>query len=1091
MKNEMKASRWLHRVVAFAFAVACAAGVWAGVPYVASDGVDDWLETGFVATPQSKVVVELAMLDDVPASAQWLFGSHNQTSGANFCVHVSNGKKYTCWTGAGQGDAAYTVSDITANKDTVTICMDRLHGKVSVAGSAGSHEFAAKAGSLDSAYSLAIFAAHKSSATTAASFAKMKLYSFACYENDVPVHHFVPYRSSDGDTVGMVDTITGTVLVNRGSGKLTYGEDAENPGDDPCLRSFGAQWINTGYIIKPNSRVELDMAWNVLENNMAAGSQVENNYYFLFFLNGAMSWGVRGTDFAHKDNYANFSTAVVGSRTLVALDRMTPAAELTLQDGTHNSLPLSAQDNSQNTGCGMALFGVAKSDTTAERLSKIDVYSCRIYEYEGGNQVLKHEYLPHLDGEAACLRDTQTGANYYNLGTGDFAYRIGRPSLRPDAVTVLRNIDVEGWRDDAAPTIGTSVGFAPGETVDAHVACDTFTDAGGRSVSLTGWELSTNTVDYTWAVWRTGSTTNCTFAHPGSAVQLKWQWSVTEVSADIRELAANGTGGDTLVLTGRLEDFEGENCTFRILTGATAEELTNEWPGLEGLVRTERGDFSFTLHEPNVAAARYLKPGTTVYVAIEATANGSTLRTAPIPVALKSAAVFGSVTATAVQRTLTVSGTMADIGMHGTDAPKVSLWGGISNDSQTFTKVAEADLTSLAFSFDWNVEAFDATYYWQVRTENTAAGGTKSATAPTAVKSSVCIDAATYTWKTSVATGRWENAASWASDRQDCVGYPCSSAATAKFAVATTARVEVARSLSVDTFDISAKKLNVKFVAMDGPVSVTAAKFPNIGADTSSVRHDSSLVFDGVSLELLADINGGICIGSGSSLVFSGGAEICTPGQTIPFTLRYRDASDFSGVSSFARGLYDSGDVQSAAQKVHEYWFGGDALVRIGRPTTATVVYIGQYSGGGGGAIELYGHGALTVKTQFRGSNTAGNTIPSRVNFLVPEEGYVNAPLVGLSNVDLLGGDESQFPNITSKIHLSVPKGAPLYKASGKREIPLISWPAGIVTNRVVLDACPRSRSKSYLYYTYDGNGKATGVSLHYNGRPGFVLSVQ
>ena len=79
------------------------------------------------------------------------------------------------------------------------------------------------------------------------------------------------------------------------------------------------------------------------------------------------------------------------------------------------------------------------------------------------------------------------------------------------------------------------------------------------------------------------------------------------------------------------------------------------------------------------------------------------------------------------------------------------------------------------------------------------------------------------------------------------------------------------------------------------------------------------------------------------------GAEICTPGQTIPFTLRYRDASDFSGVSSFARGLYDSGDVQSAAQKVHEYWFGGDALVRIGRPTTATVVYIGQYSGGGGG----------------------------------------------------------------------------------------------------------------------------------------------
>ena len=117
--------------------------------------------------------------------------------------------------------------------------------------------------------------------------------------------------------------------------------------------------------------------------------------------------------------------------------------------------------------------------------------------------------------------------------------------------------------------------------------------------------------------------------------------------------------------------------------------------------------------------------------------------------------------------------------------------------------------------------------------------------------------------------------------------------------------------------------------------------------------------------------------------------------------------------------------------------------------------------------------------------------IPSRVNFLVPEGGYADAPLVGSSKTDLLGGDESQFPNITSKIHLSVPKGAPLYKSSGKRDMPLIAWPAGIVTNRVVLDACPRTRSKSYLYYTYDGSGKATGVSFHYDGRPGFMLSIK
>ena len=51
--------------------------------------------------------------------------------------------------------------------------------------------------------------------------------------------------------------------------------------------------------------------------------------------------------------------------------------------------------------------------------------------------------------------------------------------------------------------------------------------------------------------------------------------------------------------------------------------------------------------------------------------------------------------------------------------------------------------------------------------------------------------------------------------------------------------------------------------------------------------------------------------------------------------------------------------------------------------------------------------------------------IPSRVNFLVPEGGYADAPLVGSSKTDLLGGDESQFPNITSKIQLSMPSSHP------------------------------------------------------------------
>ena len=1091
----------LKRIVVSVCAAFTAAVVArAGIPYVESDGVDDWLDTGFIATANSKVVVELKMTSD--ASSQFLFGAKTDNedadAGANFTVHISGGKKYTVWTGPRKSDDAYVVTTVDATTDPkVRIEMDRQNqssgiritslteGRPSVV-----YTSPTKGYSADTAYPLAIFARQ---AATVANYAKMRIYSFACYENGVPVHHFVPYRSST--TVGLVDTVTGKVLTNKGAGQLTYGEDAEPAVEDIYLESSGVQWVNTGYIVKPNSKVEVDFALNPQKGvtTAALGVQVQGDrgYSFWVFDRSNNYLSIRATDSDTRDAINQFNKQTTFTRVQIEVDRKTQKAVLRCPGRNDETISFSANGNTESTPCGMAIFGVARSDTEPldGKFSTMRFYSCRVYEYEGENAepTLLHEYLPGFAGNEACVRDSQTGTYLYNLGAGQLVCGGGR---RKDAVTVI-GYEGEGNEDAPCPSVGTTSGYASGETVNGFVTCDAFTDAGGKAVTLTGWELSTNTVDNQWTLWRSGTTTNCTFVHPDCAVQLKWLWNVSETSADIRNLAADGTGGDTLVVTGRLEDFEGDVCTFRFLTGPSSTELTNAWSGLPGSVRTERGDFSFTLHEHDPAAARYLKPGTTVYVAVEATANGGTVTTPAIPVTLKSAAELRDIAAKGVQRKLTVSGTVVDAGMRGESPPVVSLWGGTTDDVSTFTQIDEADLVGGAFSLVWNVLDFDTPYHWQVRIASEAAGGTASTTTVSSVGLNSCVDAATYTWNASVATGVWDRAENWTSDTADCKGYPCSDAATARFAASTTARVEVVRAFSIAALDLSAKKLNLKFVAAEGPVAVTVADFPNIGNDVSSARYDSSLVFDGVSLKLLADIYGGICIGSGSSLVFSGGAEMYSPGQMFPINLRYKDSGDPGGVSTYARGLYDSGDAPSMPQKVQEYWFGGDALVRIGRPTTAQNVYIGQYSGGGGGTLELYGHGALTVKTQFRGSNTAGNTIPSRVNFLVPEEGYGNAPLVGLSNIDLLGGDESQFPNITSKIHLSVPKGAPLYKASGKREIPLISWPAGIVTNRVVLDACPRSRSKSYLYYTYDGNGKATGVSLHYNGRPGFVLSVQ
>ena len=1085
-----------YRAVVSAFAALGASlSAVAGLPYIQSDGVDDWIDTGFVATPRSKVVVELELVST--ANSQYLFGAQTDNTAASdhvaVGVHISGKNFYTVWSGPQSGTTAFEVSTVlAANDKKVRITIDRQDQQSGIrivglgdVGSANAQVMAPKNCPVDTAYPLAIFAMR--SGANAYSFTKMKLYSFVCYENGAVVHHFVPYRS--GDTVGLRDLVTGDVHENKGSGALTYGEDPDEV-KDPHLDSFDAQWIYTGYVVKSNSLVELDCSYRKADaSRHACGADLgSGDQRFVLFSNGSKVWSV-----IVGNQQIKFASSVNCARDKVVVDRKKRVTTL-----SRNGEPLEQWDLSDSgrpTPFGMALFGCATSETSVKGQCSLRLYSCRVYEYEdeSANPALKHEYLPYVafDG-AACLRDSQTGEAFRNCGTLEFVYFASDAAHRPDALTVVGYEDDAMGQDVPCSPAGLTVGYAAGESVNATVARDAFVDSSGKNVTLRGWQVCTNAVDGQWTVWSEGTTTNCTFTHPGRAVRLKWLWDVETTSVDIRDLSADGAGGDTIALTGRLEAFEGATCTFRVQTGSSPTEMTYEWTDLEGLERTEAGDFSFTLHEHDTTAGRYLAPGSTVYVVVEATAGGRTVRCVPIAVNLKSAAVYDVITVEDSQRTLTVSGKMADVGMHGDEPPRIEIWGGTADDPQTFTKVADAGLSTETFSLDWTVTEFDVPYYWQLRVQNQAAGGTASETPTSEVKTNTLTDRATYLWKASVATGVWDRAESWTSDKPDCVGYPKSSGSIALFSEATTARVEVARSVSIDKFDISAKKLDLTFVAADGPVDICMVRFPAIG-DQGSSRWDSSFAFDGVSFVLPSNNDLTFAVGSGSSLGFAHGAEMYRQGEDrkadfVRIHLRDKSSTEVTGFPTYRRGLVDFGEATAAARLHCQLWIGGEGVFRTGRPVSCDNVYVAQASGGGGGTVELYGHGAMTVTSEFRGSTSAANVIDTQVNFFVPEAGYAVAPLVGTS-VNPFGGGETM--DITTKIRLAVPMESPLFRTQGKREVPLVSWPSGITTNRIAFEACPRNRSASYLYYTYDDKGKATGVSLHYDGAPGFMLIIK
>lgn len=76
----------------------------------------------------------------------------------------------------------------------------------------------------DSIVTMPIFARKPNSSTTDR-IVKMKLYSFVCKEDGIPIAEFVPcYRKSDGE-IGLFDTVSKSFFTNAGTGTFLKGAD--------------------------------------------------------------------------------------------------------------------------------------------------------------------------------------------------------------------------------------------------------------------------------------------------------------------------------------------------------------------------------------------------------------------------------------------------------------------------------------------------------------------------------------------------------------------------------------------------------------------------------------------------------------------------------------------------------------------------------------------------------------------------------------------------------------------------------------------------------------------------------------------------
>ena len=509
-------------------------------------------------------------------------------------------------------------------------------------------------------------------------------------------------------------------------------------------------------------------------------------------------------------------------------------------------------------------------------------------------------------------------------------------------------------------------------------------------------------------------------------------WSNTIFWRDLNapaldELTLDGRGGDTLVVKGGVVSFGGSSCTLKVLVGTSADALDTVWTGLDGSVRTAAGAYELTLFEGNSAAARYLKPGETYFVGVEATANGKTSRTGTAMVKMSEKAVFGTTASAVARRTVTFTGVLTDVGMGGQS--EVTLWVGESSAENALVQSGEPVTVtdSSTFTFAHTFPAFEGTYCWQFRAANGSAGETASAEARTAVASCKTLDTTTYTWKGG-ASGDWNDPENWSDDKGgDTLGYPQSGASTAYFAAGEKATIAFKAPLTVGTMNLSAANVDVTFAQGGDGTNETKLTVNSFNFNGSGGR---------LTLDNVAIYSPGVTVGSKCELVLTNAANWYMNGD---FWVDNYGSLRLYGDSYLSCNQFGLG--------------GGDSVINDSTLWTRSHDFVGRSKTGGSMRFE----GTHPLWWHNNGSGYFYSNLANadyRLDFVVPVDGFAAAPIRAISTQSYLMGNNGGNAG-SSAITVNVLDESPANRVDDTITAQLISWPKGINQAMIVEGTLP------------------------------------
>lgn len=388
--------------------------------YVSTPGNDQaygkrWLDTGYTLTSKSRVELDYALLSNYvkkqSGNGEWYLlaarGVFNGAGKAFSFYTTSTTFGWCCENSEWQG---LSMLSPWSGKDVRrTVSMDAKNCKFMLM-TAGYTNYVANITSLgnpsfkysDKTLKIASYR------DGTQNYTPLKIYGCRIYEDEKLVRNYVPYVKNGA--TGLLDSVDKGFITTPNSQLpvCPNGKIAANVEEPAYLESDGSQIVNTGYLMKPNARIEVEYALqaNTTQVRIFGQDSESPNLYASMYVSNGKCWTF---------NIGDGFTATVGGS--IDYYRHTAVVDATAKADGRKAYFVSGSgtdwfgdavhESTKTATVAMGIFGTADAAdwSTVRNRGVMKIYSLKVYEGDD----LVHYYLPYKDATRIGFKDVVTG----------------------------------------------------------------------------------------------------------------------------------------------------------------------------------------------------------------------------------------------------------------------------------------------------------------------------------------------------------------------------------------------------------------------------------------------------------------------------------------------------------------------------------------------------------------------------------------------------------------------------------------------------------------------------------------------------------